>query len=211
MNKDIKVLTPEKWMNGWNGVFEREKNSSNEELIDYKANCTVQELSMFLRDEKSLKILDMGCGSGSESCYLSRFGQVTGFDALSSAVEVAKRRAKLLDLEVSFEVADLLTWKIREKSFDVIVAIQSLQYLFDHTIDKIKEILAGIKPGGIFVYSGNILPHFTTNPPIRFVTKDEMMGLLEGWIIFSMGTKEMMMRPDDVRGYITVIAQKTKN
>ncbi len=210
--EEVDVLAPQKWMNGWKGVFEREKNTSDDQLSVFMVNHNVQYLTqmMIMKEKSDLKILDMACGSGKEACYLAKIGQVTAFDALASGIEVANRRAELLGVSknIDFSVADLLTWKIDEESYDIITAIQSLQYLFDHTIDKIKEILAGVKPGGFFVYSGNILPHFPTDPEIRFVTREELLELLDGWTMHSIATGEKLLRPGDLRGFVSLIAQK---
>ena len=205
-------MAPQKWMDGWNGVFEREKNASDDQLSELMVNYNVQYLIqlMLMKEKRDLKILDMACGSGKEACYLAKVGSVTAFDALDSAIEVANRRAEILGIsdKVDFSIGDLLTWRIEKASYDIITAIQCLQYLFDHTIDKIKEIMAGVKPGGFFVYSGNILPHFPTDPEIRFVTKEELEELFDGWIMHSIGTEERLLRPGDLRGFISLIAQK---
>lgn len=208
----IEVLAPQKWMDGWNGMFERENEANNEQLGKFMVNYNVQNLTQLLimKNVTGLSILDMGCGSGKEACYLAKIGRVVAFDALNSAIEVANRRAELLgpSKTIKFVVADLLSWRIKRGSYDIIVAIQSLQYLFEHTMDKIREILLGINPGGYFVYSGNILPHFSTDPEIRFVTKIELEELLRGWTIHSITTEERLMRPGDLRGFIGLIAQK---
>ena len=202
-------------MDGWNGVFEREKNASDDQLSEFMVNYNVQYLTQLIvmQEKEDLKILDMACGSGKEACYLAKIGKVSAFDALDNAIEVANRRAEILGISnnVDFSIGDLLTWEIEKESYDIITAIQCLQYLFDHTMDKIKEILDGIRPGGFFVYSGNILPHFPTEPEIRFVTKEELEELLDGWTMISIGTEERLLRPGDLRGFVSVIAQKPKN
>lgn len=214
-SNDIDVSAPKSWMKGWEGVYTAEDKSDDDAICSFYAHPTVQFLESLMRRKNGMApkgdILEIACGSGKDSCFLANLGyDVTAFDALPNAIELAKRRAYLMGVEnkVSFSIDNMLSYQIAKESYDVIIAIQCLQYLFEDTMPKIREILDGIKSGGYFVYSGNILPHFDTDPPIKFVTKKELLTELDGWTIHSISEEKRQLKPGDVRGFVAVVAQK---
>ncbi|TFF91542.1 class I SAM-dependent methyltransferase [Candidatus Thorarchaeota archaeon] len=210
-----RVPAPEGWMAGWGKIYKDLLDAPVEELQELDVSRVPRELERALKvaeiDASELKILEMASGDGSVACYLGKLGAtVEAIDALEVAVEVTRRRAEALGLEdkVSARVENIDGWAIPEGEYDVIVALQCLQYLFERAIPRTKEILDAIKPGGFFVYSGNILPHFETDPPIRFITRDELQDLLQGWTLHSFGEDEILLKKDDLRGYIWIVARK---
>ena len=217
MKESIDVLAPKEWMNGWEGRYEKEGELRDDKLLNFFPHPMVQLLSKILEDRKSdenLSVLELGCGSGKDSCFLGSKGYtVYGIDALPKAIELARRRSRLMGVEsnVRFLVGDILKWEIPQNKHDIILAIQTLQYLFDNALDRLKEIVSSVKPGGFFVYSGNIPPHFDTDPPIRFITEEEVLEELDGWIIHSIGTERLRLKEGDVRGFLYVLAEKPKS
>ncbi|TFG97205.1 class I SAM-dependent methyltransferase [Candidatus Thorarchaeota archaeon] len=215
VESNVRVSTPKKWMDGWDKIFSQMLSKSDEELTQIHVGPRIQQLEHALAitksDTKNMKVLELGCGGGSVACYLAKIGcHVIAVDALASAIAVAQRRAKLLDLpdKLEFRLDDMDGWSIKPESYDVVIALQSLQYLFDRTIPRLREAIAAVKPGGFFVYSGNILPHKDTDPPIRFVTEDELRTEIKGWTLHGFGTEERIMKPGDLRGYVWTVARK---
>jgi hypothetical protein len=48
-----------------------------------------------------------------------------------------------------------------------------------------------------------------TDPPIRFITEEELRLELDGWTFFCFGSDEAVVsKPEDVRGYILTVARK---
>ncbi len=215
-NSNVAVAAPTKWMEGWDNIYKKMLEQSDEEIKDYDAPYLIQMLLHALAvsghtDFSKVKVLELACGDGSGVCYLSKHGcKVEGVEALASAIELARKRIKVLGLEekASVHLGDIDDWELGYDMYDVIIILQSLQYLFDRTIPRLREILSAIKSGGFFVYSGNILPHFDTDPPIRFITEDELRKELNGWTLHNFGTEEVLLKPNDVRGYVRVIARK---
>ena len=210
---NVTVTAPKKWMDGWDKIYSQMLSKSDEELSRLDVGPRIQQLEHALAITKSetqnMNILELGCGGGTVACYLAKIGcQVTAVDALASAIAVAQRRAKILKLtdKVEFRLDD--GWPIEPDSYDVVITLQCLQYLFDRTIPRMREAIAAVKPGGFFVYSGNILPHMETDPPIRFVTADELKSELKGWTLHGFGTEERLLKPNDLRGYVWTVARK---
>jgi len=212
---NIEVATPKKWMDAWDKIYSQMLLATDDALARIDVGHRTQQLEHALAitktDTNSLKILELGSGDGNVACYLARLGcHVVGVDALASAIAVAQRKSKILGLadRIEFRLDDIDGWPIHEKSYDVVIAIQCLQYLFDRTIPRLRESIAAVRPGGFFVYSGNIPPHNETDPPIRFVTEDELRRELEGWTLHAFGTEERILNPNDLRGYVWAIARR---
>lgn len=212
------VPAPREWMAGWNKIYKQLLEASDDELCDLNISHVPRELERAFKvvevDVSDLSILELASGDGSVACYLAKLGAtVEAVDALEVAVEVTKRRARALGLEdrVSARVENIDGWRIPKGEYDVIIALQCLQYLFDRAIPRTREILDAIKPGGFFGYSGNIPPHFETEPPIRFITREELEHLLRGWTLHSFGEDEILLKKDDVRGFIWTVARKPES
>jgi len=214
-NSKIEVPAPDKWMTGWDNYFKKLLRQPDEELTDLTGIYhPVQMVARVLQENKEeLKALDVACGSGETSCFLAKLGcKVTAIDALPSAIEITKKKAILMNVadKVNAEVKNMDGWDIAPESFDVIVASQCLQYLFARAVPRLKELANAIKPGGILVYSGNIPPHFDTDPPMKFIYPIELKEIFKDWTLINIGTDERLLRPGDLRGYVWVVAMKKK-
>ncbi|MHA1187195.1 MAG: class I SAM-dependent methyltransferase [Candidatus Heimdallarchaeota archaeon] len=214
-NSKIEVPAPDKWMAGWDNYFKKLLRKSDEELIE--DTSVYHPVWMAARaihgTEKKLSVLDVACGEGETSCYLAKLGcNVTAFDALPSAIEVTKKKAKLLNVadKVKTEIKNMDGWAIEPESYDIIIATQCLQYLFERAVPRLKELANAIKPGGMLVYSGNIPPHYETDPPLKFIYPIELKEIFKDWTFINFGTDERLLRPGDLRGYVWAVAMKKK-
>ena len=81
-------------------------------------------------------------------------------------------------------------------------------YLFERVVPRFEELQEAVADNGFFVYSGNILPHFETDPPMKFIIEKELRNLLTDWKVFSLGQEERILRENDKRGYIWTVSQK---
>ncbi|MHA1136334.1 MAG: class I SAM-dependent methyltransferase [Candidatus Thorarchaeota archaeon] len=215
VGSNVRVTAPKKWMDGWDKIYSQLLSGSDEELSRIDVGPRIQQLEHALAitesDTTNMKVLELGCGDGSVACYLARIGcHVVAVDALASAIAVAQRRASLLNLNenLEFKLDDMDGWPIEPESYDVVIALQCMQYLFDRTIPRLREAIAAVKPRGFFVYSGNILPHKDTDPPIRFITEEEIKSELDGWTFHGFGIEERILKPGDLRGYVWTVARK---
>ncbi len=215
-NENVPVAAPEKWMNGWDKIYKSMLEYPDAELADISAPFMITQLMHAFAvtgttDLSSIYVLELACGAGDGMCLLAKNGAtIEGIEALASAVEVANRRIRFLNLEdkANVRLGNIDGWDIELGKYDAIIILQSLQYLFDRTIPRLREILSAIKPGGFFVYSGNILPHMETDPPIRFITEEELKTEMDGWTFHHFGTFEAIIKPGDIRGYVQLVARK---
>jgi 2-polyprenyl-3-methyl-5-hydroxy-6-metoxy-1,4-benzoquinol methylase len=66
--------------------------------------------------DKSVPILDVGCGTGRHSVELAHRGyRVTGIDLSPSQIERAREKAKAAGVEIDFRIADARALDFREE------------------------------------------------------------------------------------------------
>lgn len=116
-----------------------------EELVE---NTITKINEMF--DNKNIKILDIGCGSGVIGLTLKKFfpeSNVTLVDISKEALEVAKENAKNLNLEVNFIESDVF-----QNVYDIYdVIISNPPYIMDD--EEIEDIVKENEPH-IALYAG---------------------------------------------------------
>ncbi|MDF2956151.1 MAG: 2-polyprenyl-3-methyl-5-hydroxy-6-metoxy-1 [Candidatus Alkanophagales archaeon MCA70_species_2] len=92
------------------------------------------------------KVLDVGCGDGYVSSILVGDNEVFGLDIAESAIEEARRRG------IKAVVSNLESIPFPDKSFDVILALDILEHLFD-PIRVLREAGRVLKDDGILLVS----------------------------------------------------------
>lgn len=86
---------------------------------------------------KGAKILDAGCGSGRDTCLLSKKGfEVIGFDISSGLINVAHKTFP----ELKFIEGNMLSLPFSDSDFDGIWSNASLLHL--ETIEEVKKVLS---------------------------------------------------------------------
>jgi SAM-dependent methyltransferase len=209
--KSIETETPGKWMEGWSNLYRQQSELSDDELRKIQPSNPVQLLLRFT-DIDGLKALEFASGNGDNAFALYEAGcHVTGFDASADSLALMKYKADLLGVDperFSVSLADMADFPFEANEYDIILTNQCLQYLFDRAIAKFTEIAEKIKPGGWFVYSGNILPHKPTEKPIRFITAEEIQTILSDWDFISFGTDRILICEGDLRGFVHFVARK---
>jgi ubiquinone/menaquinone biosynthesis C-methylase UbiE len=107
------------------------------------------------------KVLEVGCGRGSLSCYFSDAGyDCTLVDLSEKVINIAKKIFKDNALRANFVVGDANSLNLPDDEFDIIYSIGLLEHFED--IEKpIKEQLRVLKKGGIWF--GYIVPEYKDN------------------------------------------------
>jgi len=103
-----------------------------------------------LRLRPGVRVLDAGCGPGTQSVALARAVEgatVTGVDASRLMIDEAVRRAEGSGLDVSFQVADGTRLPFPDATFGAVLA----QTVFEHVADAealAAELVRVTEPGG---------------------------------------------------------------
>ena len=97
---------------------------------------------------RGLKVLEIGCGLGTDGAQFAEAGaDYTGVDLTSAAVELARKRFELFDLPGKFQTADAENLDFGDESFDLVYSHGVLHHTPD-TQKAIEEIHRVLRPGG---------------------------------------------------------------
>lgn len=126
------------------------------ELDSPMAGLWLNEISGRLPKRESLRILDVGTGSGFFAFLLSDLGhKVTGIDLTPSMIENAKIMAESLGSTAYFRVMDAEQLLFADESFDAIIT-RNLTWTLPHPQNAYREWYRVLKEGGVLLnFDGN--------------------------------------------------------
>jgi 2-polyprenyl-3-methyl-5-hydroxy-6-metoxy-1,4-benzoquinol methylase len=105
------------------------------------------------------KVLEVGCGTGTNSVWLAEQGlHVTGMDISSRAIELAKKRAAAKGVECRFIADDFLTCQLEGRQFSLLVDRACFHVMGDDERWSlyVSQAAACLEPGGLwFCMAGN--------------------------------------------------------
>ncbi len=112
------------------------------------------------------EVLDIGCGIGVASAYITRTyrGRVVGVDLSPQMIDWARRRARAAGVEdrITYAVADVLALPFEDDRFDAVIAESVLAFLGDKE-RAIAEMVRVTRPGGhVGLNEGFLLTHTPT-------------------------------------------------
>lgn len=122
-----------------------------------KRRVILSLLGSLISGKKSLKFLDVGCGTGMMLEELSSYGDVYGVDGSSEALTYCKKRG--FDEVV---LANLVKpWPFKDSSFNVVTMLDVLEHLKrdDYALCELYRVL---KPSGLFFLTVPAYPFFWT-------------------------------------------------
>lgn len=117
-----------------------------------------REIMVLLAAEPGLRLLEIGCGCGSESLWFALHGaEVTALDLKSDRIAVAEKRSEVLEREAGQRIActfrrvSLFDFP-EDEAFDVVWMEQSFHHLEprEAVIDRVSAVL---RPGGYLIVS----------------------------------------------------------
>ena len=115
-------------------------------------------LKSYLRKEKSeIKILDIGCGSGGNLKFLTKFGRVYGIDNLDVAVDYCRQRGFK-----NVRLADARSLPFPNQTFDIVSFLDVIEHIKDDQL-AIREAKRVLKTGGLIVITVPALPIIWSN------------------------------------------------
>jgi len=96
----------------------------------WDTGLTPPEVVSFTGSHSPGRVLDLGCGTGTNSIYLAKHGwQVTGVDFVQTAVQGARRKAAHAGVSIDFICADVTRLLGVQGPFDLILDIGCLHSL----------------------------------------------------------------------------------
>lgn len=100
-----------------------------------------------LKEQRSKKVLDAGCGSGAFSKFLYEqgFTSIVGVDISDKLIEIANKREKG---KISFLCGDMLKLPFESNSFDIIFCGASLHHIPHHLDKAVCEFFRVLRSGG---------------------------------------------------------------
>ena len=127
------------------------KNISQFNMMDMEQLNKLLEL---LEIDEHQKVLDLGCATGTITEYISDItkAHIVGIDFAETAIKWAQKRTKSKQDRLEFITMDMDALDFPEKSFDTILAIDTLYFVgnINKTIQKMKKILKESGKLGIF-------------------------------------------------------------
>ena len=109
-------------------------------------------LRRFGNTSKPVKILDVGCGTGSDLTFFSQFGKTVGLDLSPVAIDYCHKRGF-----PNVKLANALSLPFSDNTFDVVALLDVLEHI-DDDIAVLKEAHRVLKPGGIVIVTAPALP-----------------------------------------------------
>lgn len=138
IQKNIEELYEEN-LRFWSGAWQRVSNPHKElPKLPY-----IHEITRKLKKYQVKKVLDLGCGSGWLSVFISKYGfDVTGIDIAKPAIDLGKLWAQEDNVKVDFLVGDLLNLPFKENTFDAVVCNSVLEHF---RLDQAKTLFEKIQ------------------------------------------------------------------
>ena len=121
------------------------------EFESEKKDRWLSEFWKYLPQGKTLRILDIGTGTGFFSCILAEQGhKATGIDLTPDMIDHAEHMAAVLGLDASFQIMDAEEPEFEPESFDVLVT-RNLTWTLPHIAKAYREWYKLLKPGGVLI------------------------------------------------------------
>ena len=120
------------------------------ELVEqhrYEKEWHIPEAAGF-EQTNNLRVLEVGCGLGTDGAQFAKAGaEYTGIDLTEAAVNLARRRFELSNLQGTLRISDAESLDFADNSFDLVYSHGVLHHTPD-TASAIREIHRVLRPGG---------------------------------------------------------------
>lgn len=141
----------ERIVNYWEKRSDSFLVQKRQELHSAMAERWMREIHVQLPEEKNLKILDVGCGTGFFSILLAKEGyQVTGIDLTPDMIKNARLLAEEEKVSCEFQVMDAENPEFPDETFDVVIS-RNLTWTLPHVQHAYQEWIRVLKKGGILL------------------------------------------------------------
>jgi ubiquinone/menaquinone biosynthesis C-methylase UbiE len=151
----IQLKNPLNYAEFWNQFFQERKQSNRD--LDWGLGWLKPHLE-YLRENNISKIVDIGCGTGSDAIRLAQFGfEVVGIDVSEVALGWARKKANRNRVDVSFQQMDISKGLLfPDRSFDCAISHLVLHSFSDGVTRLVfADIHRILKPSGFLAFEVN--------------------------------------------------------
>lgn len=141
----------------WNLWYSAENLNKDPRILSARPTYSAEKAADLFLSRRLRRILDLGCGVGRDTLYLSDTGlQVFGADAAYNGVHIARQRSSSLGLPADFLAVDARRLPFKTSSMDGVYCF-GLLHEFTGAIWKVDvhyvmgEIRRILQPGGVLV------------------------------------------------------------
>ena len=139
-------------------MFPLKVNKRNSGMIGYlnpllgrkiqtiKGEVHTYSMKLLNIDQKKLKILDVGCGSGWLARELKKYGEVTATDLSSKAIQELENRFS----DIEWIAGDFLTIELPEGGYDIVTCLETIAHVPDQKAFA-KRISKVTRTGGLLL------------------------------------------------------------
>jgi SAM-dependent methyltransferase len=156
------------------------------------------------------RVLDIGCGAGTNSIFLRRSGfRVSGIDLAPGAIAAARKRAERSGLSIDFRVADALQLPYPDGVFGGLVDVGCF-----HTIPVrlrraySRELARVLRPGGRYLLSWVAREHTAERGPPHRPSLAEVTAAFESDFLF-LRTEYESTRRSGFRAYRALLERRS--
>ena len=108
----------------------------------WDSGITPPELEEFIQNHPPGRVIDLGCGTGTNVITLAHHGwQVSGVDFVPKAIHHARRKARLSGVDADFHVGDVTDPKFFHGDYDLILDIGCYHVLTPEQRQKYRDNL----------------------------------------------------------------------
>ena len=137
-----------------------------------------------LRPNQSANALDIGCGEGQDLLFLAQQGYISiGLDFTETGLAKARQLVEDNGCQAAYFRADITKWET-DAQFDLVLAINCLQFLGSEAPATLKYVQSLVKPGGVIGLSMFARDDASASPiegAIYRWTLDELQQNFKGW------------------------------
>ncbi len=158
-----------------------------------------------LRPYEGLSVLDIGCGGGLVCEPMARLGaDVTGIDADTNAIAVAREHAADGGLEISYRAASSEELVKEKKRFDVVLALEIVEHVAD--VDSfVRNCVDLCAPEGVIVFS-------TLNRTAKsFVLGKIAAEYILGWVPKGTHDWKKFLKPSELAAAVRAAGADVRN
>ena len=142
---------------------------------------------------KGIDLLDIGCGGGLISIPMANLGaNVTGVDASSENIRIAKNYAKINKLNIKYVHSTAEKIAMQKERYDVILALEIIEHVADYTLF-LRSIKKLLKPQGLLFIS-------TINRNVKSLLLAKIAAeYILNWVPVGTHSWDKFLQPDELK------------